>query len=111
MNKDEGAYKLDRIYNQFIEKRQSRSLVTSSKPNTGVAKIYKHLRQQSEQGSWQELEIFWVSTNKCSWIWSEDSQINDINEQSWWIYLKKWNTKFNSFIFCISTGPYGVRST
>ena len=40
MNKDEGAYKLDRIYDQIIEKRQPGSLVTSSKlTNTGVAKI------------------------------------------------------------------------
>ena len=39
MNKDEGAYKLDQIYDQIIEKRQPRKLVTSSKPNTGVAKI------------------------------------------------------------------------
>ena len=39
MNKDEGAYKLDRIYDQIIEKRQPRSLVTSFKQNTGVAKI------------------------------------------------------------------------
>ena len=39
MNKDEGAYKLDRIYDQVIEKRQPRSLVTSSEPNTVVAKI------------------------------------------------------------------------
>ena len=39
MNKDEGAYKLDRIFDQIIEKRQPSSLVTSSKPNTGVARI------------------------------------------------------------------------
>ena len=39
MNKDEGAYNLDRIYDQIIEKRQSTSLVTSLKSNTDVAKI------------------------------------------------------------------------
>ena len=30
---------VDRIYDQIIEKRQPRSFVTSSKPNTGVAKF------------------------------------------------------------------------
>ena len=37
MNKAEGAYNLDRIYDRIIKKRQPTSLVTS--PNTDVAKI------------------------------------------------------------------------
>ena len=39
VNKDEGAYKLDRISRRIYNKRQPRILVTSSKPNTGVNKI------------------------------------------------------------------------
>jgi hypothetical protein len=37
MNKDEGAYKLSRIYDQLITKRQPKNLATSSKPDKSVA--------------------------------------------------------------------------
>ena len=58
MNKDEEAYRLDRVYDQIITKRQPKSLAnTSSSQTKKFADILKHL-EQSEQDSWQEVEIF-----------------------------------------------------
>ena len=55
----------------------------------GVSRFWQH------QGSWQELNIFRVSTNKFYWIWSENFYIIDFNEQSWWIYLR-----FSLLLYC-----------
>ena len=41
--------------------------------------FFKHLKQQSEQSSWQELKIFCVSTSNFFWIWSENFYIIDFN--------------------------------